>query len=56
MGFIASYTDNPVAIAILRKRGYKEAYQEKDKWHIFYLNLGKTEKSPMIKDIKHKRQ
>jgi GNAT superfamily N-acetyltransferase len=36
---IIYYTDNPAAIAICRKRGYKEAYLEKEKWHIFYLNL-----------------
>jgi GNAT superfamily N-acetyltransferase len=36
---IIYYTDNPAAIAICHKRGYKETYLEKEKWHIFYLNL-----------------
>lgn len=36
---IIYYTENPAAITICRKRGYKETYLEKEKWHIFYLLL-----------------
>jgi GNAT superfamily N-acetyltransferase len=36
---IAYYADHPAAIAICRARGYKEAFMEKEKWHVFYLSL-----------------
>jgi len=42
---IVYYTDNPAAIAICRKRGYKEDYLEKEKWHIFCLSLKRTERA-----------
>ncbi len=38
-GSFAYYADHPAAIAICRKRAYKEAYIEKEKWHVFYLSL-----------------
>ena len=37
---IVYYTDNPAAIAICRKRGYKENYLTKENWHVFCLILG----------------
>ena len=37
---IVYYTDNPAAIAICRKRGYKENYLTKENWHVFCLVLG----------------
>jgi GNAT superfamily N-acetyltransferase len=36
---IVYYTDDAAAMAICRKRGYREDFLEKEKWHIFYLNL-----------------
>jgi GNAT superfamily N-acetyltransferase len=36
---ITYYTDNPAAIAICRKRGYKEDFLKTENWHVFYLNL-----------------
>ena len=33
------YADHHAAIAICRKRGYKEDFMEKEKWHVFYLSL-----------------
>jgi hypothetical protein len=33
------YANHPAAIAICRKRGYKEAFMEKEKWRVFYLSL-----------------
>ena len=33
------YADHPAAIAICRKRRYKEAFLEKQKWHVFYVSL-----------------
>jgi len=36
---IVYYTDHPAAIAICRKRGYKEGFLEKEKWHVFCLSL-----------------
>ena len=36
---IIYYTDNPAAIAICCKRGYKEDFLKTENWHIFYLNL-----------------
>ena len=39
---IIYYTDNPAAIAICRKRGYKEAFLKKEKWYIFHLVLNKN--------------
>ena len=33
------YADHPAAIAICRKRGCKEDFMEKEKWHVFYLSL-----------------
>jgi len=39
---IVYYTGNPAAIAICRKRGYKEdrlSFPEKEKWHVFHLSL-----------------
>jgi GNAT superfamily N-acetyltransferase len=41
---IVFYADHPAAIAICRKRGYKEAYMEKEKWHVFYLSLLSADK------------
>jgi len=38
------YADHPAAIAICRKRGYKEAFMEKEKWHVFYHSLKQKEK------------
>lgn len=37
---IVYYTDNPAAIALCRKRGYKENYLTKENWHVFCLVLG----------------
>jgi GNAT superfamily N-acetyltransferase len=34
---IVYYADHPAAIAICRKRGYKEAFLEKERWHVFHL-------------------
>jgi len=36
---IVYYTDNPAAIAICRKRGYKEDLLTKENWHVFHLLL-----------------
>jgi len=36
---IVYYTDNPAAIAICRKRGYKEGFLEKEKWQVFCYSL-----------------
>ena len=36
---IVYYTDHPAAIAICRKRGYKEGFLEKERWHVFCLSL-----------------
>jgi GNAT superfamily N-acetyltransferase len=36
------YADHPAAIAICRKRGYKEAFMEKEKWYVFYHSLKKS--------------
>lgn len=36
---IVYYADHPAAIAICRKRGYKEDFLEKEKWYVFYLSL-----------------
>ena len=33
------YADHPAALAICRKRGCKEAFLEREKWHVFYLSL-----------------
>jgi len=33
------YADHPAAIAICRTRGYKEAFMEKEKWHVFYQSF-----------------
>jgi len=41
---IVYYADHPAAISICRKRGYREAYLEKEKWHVFSLTLGKEDK------------
>ncbi len=37
------YADHPAAIAICRKRGYKEAFMKKEKMHVFYLSLKQKE-------------
>jgi hypothetical protein len=34
---IVYYTDNSAAIAICRKRGYREGFLEKEKWYVFCL-------------------
>jgi GNAT superfamily N-acetyltransferase len=39
---IVYYTGHPAAIAICRKRGYKEDFLTKEKWYVFYLLLNKT--------------
>jgi len=36
------YADHPAAIAICRKRGYREAFMEKEKWYVFYHSLEKS--------------
>ena len=36
---IVYYTDNPAAVAICRKRGYKESFLEKEKWYVFCLSF-----------------
>lgn len=36
-GAIVFYTDNPAAMAICRKREYKEEYYKEEAWYIFYL-------------------
>jgi GNAT superfamily N-acetyltransferase len=36
---IIYYADHPTGVAICRKRGYKEAYLEKEKEYVFYLPL-----------------
>jgi GNAT superfamily N-acetyltransferase len=36
---IVYYADYPAALAICRKRGYREAFLEKEKWHAFSLSL-----------------
>jgi len=36
---IVYYTDNPAAIAICRKRGYKEDFLTKENWNVFHLLL-----------------
>ena len=46
------YADHPAAIDICRKRGHKEAFMEKEKWHVFYLSLKQKEKEN--KDSKQK--
>jgi GNAT superfamily N-acetyltransferase len=33
------YTNHPAALAICRRRGCKESYLEKEKWHVFCLTL-----------------
>jgi GNAT superfamily N-acetyltransferase len=33
------YADHPAAITICRKRGYKEDFMEKQKWHVFCHSL-----------------
>ncbi len=33
------YADHPAAIAICRKRGYKEDFMDKEKWYVFYHSL-----------------
>jgi len=33
------YAFHPAALAICRQRKYKEAYFEKEKWYVFYMNL-----------------
>jgi GNAT superfamily N-acetyltransferase len=38
-GSFVYYADHPAAIAVCRKRGYKEDLVEKEKWHVFYLSL-----------------
>jgi len=38
---IVYYADHPAAITICRKRGWKEDYLAKEKWHVFYLSLNK---------------
>jgi GNAT superfamily N-acetyltransferase len=43
---VVFYADHPAAIAICRKRGYKEgAYLKELKEHVFYLSLSKSSKS-----------
>lgn len=37
---IVYYTDNPAALAICRKRGYKEEFLAKENWYVFHLLLG----------------
>jgi GNAT superfamily N-acetyltransferase len=39
---IIYYADHPAAVAICRKKGYKEGYLEKEKWHVFQLSLIKN--------------
>lgn len=39
---IVYYTDNPAAIAICRKRGYKEGFLAKENWYVFYLSLSQS--------------
>jgi GNAT superfamily N-acetyltransferase len=36
---ILYYTNNPAAIKICRKRGYKEAFLSNSQWHIFALSF-----------------
>lgn len=36
---IVFYTDNPAAIALCRKRGYREGFLEKERWHVFCLQM-----------------
>jgi GNAT superfamily N-acetyltransferase len=36
---IVYYTENPAAIVICRKRGYKEDCLKKEKWHVFCISL-----------------
>ncbi len=36
---IVYYTDNPAAIAICRKRGYREEYLAEENWHVFCLSF-----------------
>jgi len=36
---IVYYTDHPAAIAICRKRGWKESFLPKENWHVFYLSF-----------------
>jgi GNAT superfamily N-acetyltransferase len=39
---VVYYTGNPAAMAICRKRGYKEDYlsfPKKEEWHVFHLSL-----------------
>lgn len=36
---ILYYTNHPAAIAICRKRRYKEDFLAKDAWHVFHLSL-----------------
>jgi GNAT superfamily N-acetyltransferase len=36
---IVYYADHPAAIAICRKRGFKEGFLEKEKWYVFCLSF-----------------
>ena len=38
---IVYYTDDHAPIAMCRRRGYKEGFLEKEKWHVFCLSLDK---------------
>lgn len=38
-GGIVYYADHPAAIAICRRRGYKEEYWKEKNWRVFYLQL-----------------
>jgi GNAT superfamily N-acetyltransferase len=35
------YADHPAALAICRKKGYKEDYLESENYHVFYIQLKK---------------
>lgn len=37
--FIVYYADHPAAIAICRKRSWKEGFLTKDNWHVFCLSF-----------------
>ena len=39
---IVYYTNHPNAIAICRKRGYKEGFLAKENWHVFCLSLNRN--------------
>jgi hypothetical protein len=38
---IVYYADHPAALAICRKKGYKEDYLESENYHVFYIQLKK---------------